>query len=100
MQMTRLGRTGLHVSSICLGTMTFGNETDEAGSHEQLDTFLEAGGTFVDTANGYQDETSEAFIGEWMEVRGVRDQMVIATKVRCPPSRGVFAVEFGSGSDT
>ena len=41
-----------------------------------------AGGNFIDTANNYQDESSEEFIGEWMEQRGIRDQMVIATKVR------------------
>jgi aryl-alcohol dehydrogenase-like predicted oxidoreductase len=48
-----LGRSGCAVSSLCLGTMTFGVETDETGSHEQLDRFLEAGGTLVDTADVY-----------------------------------------------
>ena len=111
---TKLGRhrrlsdtAGLHVSPLCLGGMSIGDKwaewgmgaMDKTASFALLDAFYAAGGNFVDTANGYQDESSEAFIGEWMEVRGVRDQMVIATKVRCPPSRGVFAVEFGSGSD-
>ena len=48
-----LGRSGCAVSELCLGTMTFGAETDEAGSHEQLDVFVEAGGTLVDTADVY-----------------------------------------------
>ena len=94
---TRLGRhrqlaplAGLHVSPLCLGAMSIGDKwaesgfgaMDKAGSFRLLDAFYEAGGNFVDTANAYQDETSEQFIGEWMEARGVRDQMVIATKVR------------------
>ena len=49
-------------------------------SMKLLDAFYEAGGNFIDTAGNYQDETSEMVIGEWMESRGVRDQMVIATK--------------------
>ena len=54
---------------------------DKESSFKLLDAFYDAGGNFIDTANYYQDETSEQFIGEWMEQRGVRDQMVIATKV-------------------
>jgi len=50
-----LGGSGCAVSSLCLGTMTFGAETDEAGAHAQLDCFLEAGGTMVDTADVYGD---------------------------------------------
>ena len=58
-----LGRSGCAVSSLCLGTMTFGVETDEAGSHEQLDRFVEAGGTLVDTADVYAGGQSEKIIG-------------------------------------
>ena len=54
---------------------------DKAQSFALLDAYYNAGGNFIDTANNYQEETSEMFIGEWMEQRGVRDQMVIATKV-------------------
>ena len=54
---------------------------DKESSFRLLDAFFDAGGNFIDTANNYQDETSEQFIGEWMEQRGIRDQMVIATKV-------------------
>ena len=56
-------------------------QMNKDSSFKLLDAFYEAGGNFIDTANNYQDETSEQFIGEWMETRGVRDQMVIATKV-------------------
>ena len=54
---------------------------DKAASFALLDAFHAAGGNFVDTANNYQDESSEEFLGEWMESRGVRDQIVVATKV-------------------
>ena len=95
---TRLGRhrqlsplADIHVSLLCLGAMNIGDKwekigfgtMDKASSFKLLDAFYEAGGNFVDTANIYQDESSEEFIGEWMEQHGVRDQMVIATKV-CP----------------
>ncbi|KAF9799281.1 hypothetical protein IEO21_10596 [Rhodonia placenta] len=65
---------GIHVSPICLGAMSVGD------NFKLLDAFYDAGGNFIDTANNYQDETSEQFIGEWMERRQNRDQMVIATK--------------------
>ena len=82
---------GVHVSPLCLGAMSIGDKWDKFGmgamnketSFQLLDAFYAAGGNFIDTANNYQDETSEQFIGEWMEARGIRDQMVIATKV-CP----------------
>ena len=81
---------GVHVSPICLGGMSFGENWGDAGygtmnkdaSFELLDAFYELGGNFIDTASNYQDESSEMFIGEWMETRGIRDQIVIATKVR------------------
>lgn len=93
---TKLGRhrqlaplAGIHVSPICLGAMSIGDkwatlgmgQMDKESSFKLLDAFYNAGGNFIDTANNYQDESSEAFIGEWMELRRVRDQMVIATKV-------------------
>src|ERR1700749_200243 len=61
-----LGRSGCAVSSLCLGTMTFGVETDEPGAHQQLDRFGEAGGTFVDTADVYGDGRAEEIIGRWV----------------------------------
>ncbi len=64
-----LGQSGCAVSELCLGTMTFGAETDEAGSHEQLDTFVEAGGTLIDTADVYSAGVSEEIIGRWLAAR-------------------------------
>jgi aryl-alcohol dehydrogenase-like predicted oxidoreductase len=58
-----LGASGCAVSSFCLRAMTFGSETDEPGAHRQLDRFVEAGRTFVDTADVYSDGVSEQIIG-------------------------------------
>ena len=81
-----LGRSGCAVSNLCLGTMTFGQETDEAGSHEQLDAFVAAGGTLVDTADVYSSGASEEIIGRWFASRppDVTDTVVLATKGRFP----------------
>lgn len=81
-----LGRTGCAVSTLTLGTMTFGKETDEPGAHEQLDAFVEAGGNLVDTADVYNAGVSEEIIGRWLAERptDVRDGVVIATKGRFP----------------
>lgn len=76
-----LGKTGLKVSELCLGTMTFGRETDEATSHRMLDRFVETGGNFIDTADVYTQGASEAIIGRWL-ANQPRDDLVIATKVR------------------
>jgi aryl-alcohol dehydrogenase-like predicted oxidoreductase len=78
-----LGGTGTIVSALCLGTMTFGNESDETVSHAQLDRFVEVGGNFIDTANVYSRGISEEIIGRWLAKRSeLRDQLVIATKGR------------------
>ncbi len=83
MEFRRLGSTGTIVSARCLGTMTFGAESNEEVSHAQLDRFVEAGGNFVDSANVYSRGVSEEIIGRWLAKRsGVRDQLVIATKGR------------------
>jgi aryl-alcohol dehydrogenase (NADP+) len=81
-----LGRSGCAVSSLCLGTMTFGDESDEKVSHAQLDRFLEAGGTFVDTADVYSAGESESIIGRWFASRpaDVTERVVLATKGRFP----------------
>lgn len=85
MEYRTLGGTGTIVSTLCLGTMTFGNESSEEVSHAQLDRFAEAGGNFVDTADVYSRGVSEEVIGRWLAARsGVRDQIVIATKGRFP----------------
>src|ERR1700734_1780401 len=79
-----LGGSGCAVSSLCLGTMTFGAETDESGAHEQLDRFIEAGGTMVDTADVYSAGRSEEIIGRWFASRpaDVTEPVVLATKGR------------------
>ncbi len=81
-----LGRSGCAVSALCLGTMTFGNESDEKVSHAQLDRFVEAGGTFVDTADVYSAGESERIIGHWYASRPaeVTERVVLATKGRFP----------------
>ena len=73
-----LGRSGLRVSEICLGTMTFGEDWGWGASKDEsrriLDTYLDAGGNFVDTANLYTNGTSESFLGEF--VKGHRASVV------------------------
>lgn len=85
-----MGRTGLKVSELCLGTMQFGWTADEAASCTVMDAFVDAGGTFIDTADIYTNWAgdasraglSEEIIGRWMQSRGNRDKIVLATKVR------------------
>ncbi|CAG7948627.1 unnamed protein product [Penicillium nalgiovense] len=82
---------GVKVSPLCLGAMNFGDgwkerlgECNKETTFQILDTYYENGGNFIDTANNYQAEESEKWLGEWMEVRGVRDQIVLATKYTSP----------------
>ncbi len=82
-----LGDTGLKVSELCLGAMTFGREADEATSFAMLDAFVEAGGNFIDTANVYTAGTSEEITGRWLKNK-TRDDLVVATKVRFPMGKG------------
>jgi aryl-alcohol dehydrogenase-like predicted oxidoreductase len=82
-----LGRTGLKVSELCLGAMTFGREVNEPTSVKMLDAFSAAGGNFIDTADVYGPGTADEVLGRWL-VGQQREQWVIATKVRFP---------FGSG---
>lgn len=87
MEYRRLGRTGLMVSELCLGTMTFGRELDEEGSKELVGAFLEGGGNFLDTADVYEAGLSEEITGR--ALKGVpRDSYVLATKVRFPMGEG------------
>jgi aryl-alcohol dehydrogenase-like predicted oxidoreductase len=77
-----LGRSGLRVSELCLGTMTFGTEwgwgTDKEQSKQIFEAFAEAGGNFIDTANRYTEGTSEKFVGEF--IASDRERFVLATK--------------------
>jgi aryl-alcohol dehydrogenase-like predicted oxidoreductase len=80
MDIVRLGKSGLKVSRICLGTMTFGREADEETSHEILDHYIELGGNFIDTADTYSDGGAEDVIGRWLKKRGSRGQVVLTSK--------------------
>jgi len=103
MQTNRLGRTDLSVTRICLGTMTFGEQVDEATSHAILDRAIERGVNFIDTAEMYpvppRAETftkTEAIIGRWFARRpGLRNKLVLATKV-AGPSRAMPWIRGGA----
>lgn len=90
MKYRTLGRSGCAVSTLTLGSMTFGSETDEDASHAQLDAFVEAGGTLIDTADVYSGGVSEEIIGRWLgkQPAGIRSQVVLATKGRFPVGEG------------
>ena len=81
---TLLGRSGLRVSPIALGTMTFGTEwgwgADEQAAQRLFDLYVDAGGNFIDTADMYTEGTSEKWLGKFVAARGLRDRLVIATK--------------------
>jgi aryl-alcohol dehydrogenase-like predicted oxidoreductase len=81
MEMRFMGKTGLLVSELCLGAMTFGRESTEEISRQILDCFIEAGGNFIDTADVYAEGRSEEILGRWLHDKP-RDQFVVATKVR------------------
>ena len=85
MELRPLGRSGLHVSRLGLGTMTWGRDTDRHEARDQLLAFLEAGGTLLDTADVYADGMSEEIIGALLEEVG-RDSVVLATKAVSRPS--------------
>jgi len=106
MEYRRLGRTGLKVSVICLGTMTWGEQNTEAEAHAQLDYALERGINFIDTAEMYpvppKPETgtrTESYIGSWIKARKNRDKFILATKVagRSFPGRGDVSKQRGPG---
>ncbi len=91
MHYTKLGKTDISVSRICLGTMTFGQQNTEAEGFEQMDRALELGVNFFDTAEMYsvpsRPETqgsTEKIIGNWFATRGNRDKVVLATKITGP----------------
>jgi aryl-alcohol dehydrogenase-like predicted oxidoreductase len=88
MKTVTLGSSGVPVSALCLGAMFLGTRQDEATSFRLLDQYVAAGGTFIDTANIYalwvpggRGGESEALLGRWMQQRGNRDRLFIATKV-------------------
>ncbi len=111
MQYTSLGRSGATVSRICLGTMNFGPVIDEAASFQILDAAVDAGVTFIDTADVYggppwseRPGHTEEILGRWLHQRGRRDDVVLATKVygtmgSGPSDRGLSALHIRAGVD-
>lgn len=92
--MTRIPRTHLDIFPLNLGGNTFGWTSDRDASFNVLDAFVEAGGNFIDTADlysvwaeGHEGGESEQVLGDWMAARGIRDQVIIATKVGGLPTR-------------
>lgn len=91
MEYRQLGRSGIDVSLICLGTMTWGEQNSEAEAHEQLDYAVNQGVNFIDTAEMYpvapRKETqglTEQYLGNWLAKRSDRDRLIIASKVSGP----------------
>jgi aryl-alcohol dehydrogenase-like predicted oxidoreductase len=76
-----LGKSGLKVSPVCLGTMTFDREADQHESFRIMDYFVEQGNNFLDTANAYSLGKSEQVVGRWIKERGNRKDVIVATKV-------------------
>lgn len=101
-----LGRTGVMVSELCLGSMTWGTQNTEAEGHAQIDRALDAGVNFIDTAEAYpvnpmRAETAgrtEEIIGTWFASRGRRDDVILATKVSGPSDNPDF-IRGGEGFD-
>ena len=96
METRKMGRTGLDVSELCLGTMQFGWTANEDESRAVMDGFWNAGGTFIDTADIYTNWAgnaseagrSEEIIGRWIKDKGIRNDVILATKVRGRMSDG------------
>lgn len=105
MEQRPLGRTGLSVPAVCLGTMTWGQQNTEQDAHRQLDYALDQGVTFIDAAEMYpvppKAETAhrtEAYLGSWLGKRTDRDRILLATKI-AGPSKDMTWIRGGSGLD-
>ncbi len=98
MQQRALGSTGLKVSRLGLGTMTWGRDTDEHEARDQLISFLEAGGTLLDTAAGYGDGASEELFGQLIDDVVDRDEIVLATKAGISRRTGTRVTNTSRGS--
>ena len=97
-----LGRSGLVVSPLCLGTMTFGPGewgADEATSRQVFEAYRAAGGNFVDTADIYSGGASEAFVGRFIRETGSRDEIVLATKFGFNGSSSALTATAGAGGN-
>ena len=85
MEYRYLGETGLKVSNICLGTMTFGKNPEDCNEEQAdqiLDEFVAQGGNFIDTADYYNHGLSEEIIGRWLVNQPMRNKIILATKLR------------------
>ena len=83
-----LGNTGLKVSELVLGTQTFGWGADEKAAFTMADLYVDHGGNFFDTANIYNQGVSESILGKWLKQSGIRDSLIIASKVFFPTGEG------------
>ncbi|MET0235175.1 MAG: aldo/keto reductase [Kibdelosporangium sp.] len=90
MEYRRLGRSGLRVSRMALGTMTWGRDTEAEEAASQLSAFVDAGGTLVDTADVYTDGESERILGSLLGHLVPRDQVIVATKAVARRTEGPF----------
>lgn len=97
MQQRQLGASGLYVSRLGLGTMTWGQDTDEHEARAQLVAFLDAGGTLIDTAASYTEGRSEEILGELIGAVVSRDQVTVATKAGVGHLRGVEEIDTSRG---
>ena len=102
MEYRSLGRTGVMVSPLCLGTMNFGGPTNEEDSIAIINRALEGGINFIDTANVYNAGESEVIVGKAFKENGLRDEIVLATKVHGkmgegPERNGEFALSYHQG---
>jgi aryl-alcohol dehydrogenase-like predicted oxidoreductase len=97
MEYTTLKRTDLKVSRLCFGTMTFGKPADQAAATQMIDRCIGEGINFIDTANVYQTGLAESMLGE--AIRGKRDKLILATKVRGKMGGQMKAVIHHDGPD-
>jgi aryl-alcohol dehydrogenase-like predicted oxidoreductase len=98
MKQRYVGRTGLKVGRLALGTLTWGTDVDEHEASAQLRAFVDAGGTLLDTASGYGRGASEAVVGALLRDSAVRDDLVLATKGGITASRGEWLEDTSRGA--
>ena len=96
MEYRRLGRSGLNISKLALGTMNFGNPTDRAESFDIIHTALDAGINILDCADVYAEGQSERIIGEALAESGKRNDVLVTSKVFYPPVPGPMMPEIQS----
>jgi aryl-alcohol dehydrogenase-like predicted oxidoreductase len=88
MEYRYLGSTGVRISAMALGAQTFGWNIDEKESREILNHYHDAGGNYLDAADSYNYGESEQIVGDWMKDRGIRDSLIVGTKVFFPTGKG------------